>query len=186
MSSQASNPPQEPQDDRAFFLLRGAPASGKTTWCETNNLQEHCVRSDAWKIKISGYTKDEEGHTVVSHENLPYIWDCINNDIFDRMKRQDPIVILDSNNRREEEMRRYPDKAAGYGYRCYLIDFYHQATLEECLERNLKRDPLRYCPEWAIHRFYDEVDENPVPDEYDVVTPDDALLIIKGILGKFQ
>lgn len=169
---------------KSFFLLRGAPASGKTTWCEENELVPYAVRSDAWKIKISGYTTDEDGRLIVSHENLEYVWECIRDDLFDRMERGDRIVILDSNNRRTEEMNQYVQKTSELGYVCYLVDFYNHVTRKECLKRNIERDPLRFCPEWAIHRFYDELEMYEIPDAYTIITPQEAVHKIKEILSE--
>lgn len=167
---------------KAFFLLRGAPGSGKTTWCESNDITDYAVRSDAWKIKISGYKDDGNGHMVVSHDNLEYVWDCINNDLYERFKNGDAVIILDSCNRRTEEMERYIPWLDEFGYNGYIVDFYHTADEAECKRRNLARDPRRYCPEWAITRFFREADQYEIPAIYNVLTPDEALqLVLKGI-----
>lgn len=52
-------------DMKRFFILRGAPASGKSTWIARNGLESVTVSSDEIRIRLFGIGEDEDGRPCI-------------------------------------------------------------------------------------------------------------------------
>lgn len=161
-----------------FFMLRGAPGCGKSTWVHDNDLDDITVSSDEFRLQLVGTDIDENGDEKISQGNPGLVWGRIHDELRRRMAAGED-VILDSTALRSRDMRTYADDIVEFGYTAYVVDF---TGVDEntCHERNENRETLRVVPPFVIERFYDIVDNNPVPDIYEVVSPNDAADIIYG------
>lgn len=159
-----------------LFLLRGIPASGKSTWINASGLDEHCVvSSDEIRIAIHGIVTDENGRQQISQENPKLVWDTIKARIEMLMKNGEPNIVLDATNIKQRDMRNYTQYLDEYGYDGYVVDF-TDVPEDECIRRNANRDEYRQVPELVIHRMYETLRQQPqVPNEYTLVTRDEAL-----------
>lgn len=158
---------------KRFFVLRAAPATGKSTWICDNGLEDITVSSDELRIAINGIVYDEEGNPSISQANPGLIWGRVKQEIERRMQEGEDIV-LDSCALKTRDMNTYRELVERYGYDAYVVEFYHDVTVDICKERNRSREAFRYVPEYVIDNFFDKVGNFPVPDFYTVLYPEEA------------
>ena len=161
---------------RRLFLLRGAPASGKTTWVRDNGLAPYTISSDDVRLMISAPIYDIDGKLSIPQTETTEVWQFINRAISERMARGE-LVVLDATNLKSEDMRAYKNMASDNRYIVYVVDF-TEVPEEVCLERNALRDPLRRVPDEVIEKFCSQVRYQAIPSGYKIVTPDEALSLI--------
>ena len=53
---------------RNLIILRGIPASGKSSWVKNNELEQFTVSSDALRLLYAGVEYDLEGHQRISQK----------------------------------------------------------------------------------------------------------------------
>lgn len=159
-----------------FFMLRGAPGCGKSSWVHDNELDDITVSSDEFRLQLVGTDIDENGDEKISQSNPGLVWGRIHDELCSRMTAGED-VILDSTALRSRDMRTYVDDIEEFGYDAYVVDF-TDIDEETCHQRNEGRETLRVVPAFVIERFYDIMDNNPVPDIYEVITPDEAVDIL--------
>lgn len=162
-----------------LFILRAAPATGKSTWVESNGLEDITVSSDAWRIKLNGLVYDEDGNPSISQERPWLVWGKVKDDIEERMKQGEDI-ILDSCALKTKDMNAYAKLIDEYGYEAYVVEFFHDVDAEICKQRNREREAFRFVPEYVIDRFFEEVEKYPVPEYMKAITPDEAIWMLQG------
>ena len=164
--------------DKSLFLLRGAPASGKSSWVAENNLEEYTVAADKVRISMLGLNYDENGNPQVPQTNQWVIWRQVNRYIEARMINEDQFIILDATNLYTKHMKKYRKLTDRYNYQVYVVDF-TDIPIEYCLSQNTDKG-YEKVPEYVINRFYALHEYNPLPDGFNMVTRDEALQIING------
>lgn len=162
---------------KQLFILRAAPATGKSTWVEENGLTDITVSSDAWRLELNGLVYDEEGNPSISQARPGLVWGKVREDIENRMQAGEDVV-LDSCALKARDMNAYRDLVEAYGYDAYVVEFYHDVDAEVCKQRNRDREAFRFVPEHVIDNFFDKVGNYPVPDYMTAIAPDEALALI--------
>lgn len=157
----------------AFVILRAAPGSGKSTWVENNGLEDIAVSADEWRIRLFGIARDEDGREFIPQTNQGLVWSKVRADIEDRMAAGED-VLLDACSLATRDMGTYVELCEAYGYKGFVVEFYHDVDLDTALMRNAQREEYKQVPEYVIERFYDKVWNNPVPEFYEVLTADEA------------
>ena len=51
---------------KKLLLLRGAPASGKSTFIKANNLEPYVISSDNLRLMVAGLSMDLDGNMKTS------------------------------------------------------------------------------------------------------------------------
>lgn len=161
---------------RRLFLLRGAPASGKSTWVYENGLAYHTVCADDVRLMFHSPVYDTEGNLSISQNDAQDVWNVVKDAIYKRMSNGD-LVILDATNLKTEDMNVYSKASDDYRYRVYVVDF-TDVSREVCLERNANREPVRQVPDYVIDNFYNTVANYRIPGSYKKITPDEAISLI--------
>lgn len=158
---------------KRLFILRAAPATGKSTWVEENGLGDITVSSDAWRLKLNGIVYDQNGNPSISQERPWLVWGKVKEDIARRMETGED-VILDSCALKTKDMNAYKDLIEQAGYEAYVVEFYHDVDADTCKQRNRMRESFRFVPEYVIDNFFDKVGSNPIPDYMTAITPIEA------------
>lgn len=164
---------------KRFFILRGAPASGKSTWIKQNDLSASTVSSDEIRISMFGIGKDQSGRPCIPQRNPGAVWARVRADLEHLMSEGVDDIVLDSCALKSRDIRVYEDMCSDYGYVPVIVDFTGIGR-EECHRRNKQREEFRRVPEFVIDRFYDRLPDCETPAGYSVVSPDDAAGIIAG------
>lgn len=141
---------------RKFYLLRGIPGSGKSTWIKKNNLEDYTISTD--KIRIMFNTPDKEWNfdlnstkEDISQENNKEVFEFIDKVLEYRFMNEN-TTILDATNIKLKDLNKYYKMAKKFNYKVYVIDFMQNKNLNDIKNNNLKRS--HYVPEAYLDKQY--------------------------------
>ena len=138
---------------RSIIILRGSPASGKSTWVKQMGLENYCLSADGIRLlvqsPIMNISKDER---TISQNNDSYVWQLLFELLEERMKRGE-FVVVDATHSRSSDFSRYNKLCEKYRYRKYYVSF-ADVPIEECKRRNSLREDYKRVPESVIDKMY--------------------------------
>lgn len=138
---------------RSLVILRGSPASGKSTWIKEMNLENYTLCADTIRLLVeSPIIVPDKKHRVISQKNDNYVWQLLFELLEKRMARGE-FVIIDATHSRSSDFSRYNKLCERYRYRKYYVDF-SDVPLEECKRRNSLREDYKRVPEKVIDKMY--------------------------------
>lgn len=132
-----------------LYIMRGCPASGKTTLIYGCGLSDYAVSTDDIRLEQNG-TEILNGIEMISQKNPKLIFSIVYDNIRFRMEHRIPI-ILDATN--INQLGAYYKLASAYEYEVVVVDF--KVSLDVLKERNKNRG-IRYVPEEVIERMYEK------------------------------
>ncbi len=142
---------------RSLVILRGSPASGKSTWIEKMNLQNYTLSADNIRLLVeSPIIAPEYNHRIISQKNDNYVWQLLFELLEKRMSRGE-FVVIDATHSKSSDFSRYNKLCERYRYRKYYVDF-SDVPLEECKRRNLLREDYKRVPENVIEKMYSRME----------------------------
>jgi len=147
---------------RTLFILRGAPASGKSSWIKDHCLQYYTLSSDDLRLLVQSPATTLDGKPTITSKNDTQVWKLLYNLLEDKMRRGE-FVIVDATHYNNKSMSKYKDLINKYRYRAYYIDFSEELSLEEHLERNRKREYLKQVPDEVIIKMYNQLQNQEPP-----------------------
>ena len=142
---------------RTLLLLRGAQASGKSTWVTENNLEPYTLNADKIRLNIANPVLNEDGSIEISQKYNKLTWELLYKYLEMRMENGD-FTIIDATHSDIKLMNKYRDLANTYKYTIYYLEF--DTPLEECLKRNKERVGYKYVPEKVIERTWETIKNN--------------------------
>ena len=156
---------------KSLYLLRGAPASGKSKFIEDNHLDEQTVSVS--KIRKELYPSDDTSkRNWIPRSAQKHVWVVVYEKLEDLMTYE-KTAILDASNLRTVDMEKLRPIAEKYDYTVKVVDF--DATLEECLKRNYQRDPSDRISYRMISNYFSIYQYNPIPEGYIESTREELL-----------
>lgn len=139
---------------RTLLLLRGAQASGKSTWVVENNLEPYTLSADKIRLNIANPVLNEDGSIEISQKYNKLTWELLYRYLEMRMQNGD-FTIIDATHSDIKLMNKYRDLANTYKYTIYYLEF--DTPLEECLKRNRERIGYKYVPEKVIEKTWEAI-----------------------------
>lgn len=139
---------------RTLLLLRGAQASGKSTWVAENNLEPYTLNADNIRLNIANPVLLENGSIEISQKYNKLTWELLYQYLEMRMQNGD-FTIIDATHSDIKLMNKYRDLANTYKYTIYYLEF--DTPLEECLKRNRERIGYKYVPEKVIEKTWETI-----------------------------
>ena len=137
-------------------LMRGIPASGKSTWIKNMGLSEYTLSADSLRLMASSpillpqitskapCAESADSHTLdsyitsgINQQNDKQVWKFLFALLEMRLKQGD-FTIIDATHTSIKALRAYEALANTYRYRLIVIDFSH-IPLELALQRNANR-----------------------------------------------
>lgn len=166
---------------RKLYLLRGLPASGKSTFIKENHLEDYTISSD--KIRQMFCTAYDEWsfkeHRVfkeISQKNDKDVFATINRMLNIRFEMES-TTILDATNINIKSLNNFYKLAKSYNYRVYVVDFMNNISIDEIKRRNRNREFM--VPESVIDRMYSRYREiesgDGLPNKFIVISPDEMI-----------
>lgn len=169
---------------RNLFILRGAPASGKSTWIKENNLESYTISADNIRLMYQSPITNIDGSLSISQNNDTAVWKLLMELLERRMERGE-FIIIDATHYKSSLISRYKDLVSKYRYRVNVVDF-SNIEEEELIVRNAQRG-FRAVPEEVIRKMVVALkDDSEVKKAYKVVTPQEAVNIIESPLIPFD
>ena len=138
---------------RSLVILRGSPASGKSTWVKKMGLGNYTLCADTIRLLVeSPIIVPDKNHRVISQKNDNYVWQLLFELLEKRMSRGE-FVVIDATHSRSSDFSRYNKLCERYRYRRYYVDF-SDVPIEECKKRNALREDYKRVPENVIDKIY--------------------------------
>ena len=138
---------------RSLVILRGSPASGKSTWVNEMGLKNYTLSADEIRLLVeSPILVADKKHRVISQKNDHYVWTLLFELLEKRMSRGE-FVIIDATHSKSSDFSRYNKLCERYRYRKYYVDF-SDVPIEECKRRNALREDYKRVPENVIEKMY--------------------------------
>lgn len=137
---------------RNLIILRGIPASGKSSWIKTIGLEQFTVSSDALRLLYAGVEYDLEGRQRISQKTDKKVWNELYSIVENRMK-DGQLTVVDATHISEKSISPYKKLAKQYNYRMTIVQF--SIPLEEALKRNSEREEYKQVPEKVIRDMYE-------------------------------
>lgn len=152
---------------RTLLILRGCMGSGKSTFIKENGLTNYTLSADDIRLMFHSPKMNEEGDMTISARSDKMVWDTLHTMLENRMRNGD-FTVIDATHKTSKAVSKYLELADKYRYNCYQHNV--EASLEECLERNLLRDKVRRVPEIDIRHAYSILQENKLSNRFKEVT----------------
>lgn len=138
---------------RSLVILRGSPASGKSTWVKKMGLENYTLCADSIRLLVeSPIIVPDKKHRVISQKNDNYVWQLLFELLEKRMSRGE-FVVVDATHSRSSDFSRYNKLCERYRYRRYFVDF-SDVSIEEYKRRNSLREDYKRVPEAVIDKMY--------------------------------
>lgn len=138
---------------RSLVILRGSPASGKSTWVKKMGLENYTLCADSIRLLVeSPIIVPDKKHRVISQKNDNYVWQLLFELLEKRMSKGE-FVVVDATHSRSSDFSRYNKLCERYRYRRYFVDF-SDVSIEECKRRNSLREDYKRVPEAVIDKMY--------------------------------
>jgi len=153
-----------------FFLTRGIPGSGKSTFVDKylKNISK-VVESDVIRQKMKGL--DEAGK--ISQNNGQEVWDEINRIIYSLLHTGQSIT-LDATNIANYLLRKYKRVADKFNYEFVIIDF-SNISLEKALQQNLNRIFCKQVSNEVIEKMHRQLIKENAKLQFEVLTKEQFL-----------
>ena len=169
---------------RYLFVLRGAPASGKSTWIKENELEPYTISTDGLRLMYQSPVTTIEGDRAISQNNDKQVWDLLM-ELLERRMENGELVVIDATHYKSSLINRYKDLVSKYRYRVYVVDF-SNVSEEELKRRNANRG-FRKVPDEVIEKMVVALaDTNEVKKQYKIVSPEEAITLINSPLKPFD
>ena len=169
---------------RNLFILRGAPASGKSTWIRENELEPYTISTDGLRLMYQSPVTTIEGDRAISQNNDKQVWELLM-ELLERRMENGELVVIDATHYKSSLLNRYKDLVNKYRYRVYVVDF-SNVTEEELKRRNANRG-FRKVPEDVIEKMCVALkDDSEVKKSYTIVSPEEAIKLINSPLEPFD
>lgn len=165
---------------RTLYLLRGAPASGKSTWIKENHLEAYTLSADQIRLMVQSPVMNNEGQYVITQKNDNKVWSLLLDMLENRMSRGE-FCIVDATHYKLELIRKYKDLVTKYRYRVFIVNF-TDVPLCELKCRNDQRSKYKYVPEEVIekmHSVFQNEDIKQIPSSFKVLTRKEAIKKLK-------
>ena len=169
---------------RYLFVLRGAPASGKSTWIKENELEPYTISTDGLRLMYQSPVTTIDGDRAISQNNDKQVWDLLM-ELLERRMENGELVVIDATHYKSSLINRYKDLVSKYRYRVYVVDF-SNVPEEELKRRNATRG-FRKVPDEVIEKMVVALaDTNEVKKQFKIVSPEEAITLINSPLEPFD
>lgn len=158
---------------RTLLIIRGCMGSGKSTYIKNNNLIDYTLSADEIRLMFHSPTMTEDGSMSISARSNKEVWNTLHTMLETRMKNGD-FTVIDATHKTSKAVSKYLELADKYRYNCYQLNI--EATLEECLERNLLRDPIRRVPDSEITRAFEILQTNKISNRFKQISSIDEII----------
>lgn len=142
---------------RTLIIMRGSPASGKSTWIRKMGLENYTLSADNIRLLVeSPILVPDKKYRTISQKNDSYVWTLLFELLEKRMSNGE-LVIVDATHSRSSDFSRYNKLCERYRYRRYYVDF-SDVPIEECKRRNAEREDYKRVPESVIDKMYSRLE----------------------------
>ena len=159
---------------RLLYILRGSPASGKSTWIRENHLESYTLAADSIRLLYEAPVLNNEGNFCITQKNDTEVWALLMKLLEKRMSNGE-FVIVDATHYKSTLINKYKNLVEKYRYRVNIVDF-TDVPMEELLKRNAQREEYKRVPEETIKKMNAVFEQDKeVNARYEVLTREQAI-----------
>ena len=159
---------------RQIYLMRGIPASGKSSWLASNGLLPWTISADQIRLILGSPETDVTGNLRITQAHDKKVWKFLMETVEDKMSRGE-LIIVDATHYKASLLQPYKPLAEKYRYRLYIIDC-TDVPVEVALDRNKRRPALQYVPEEVIKGMAKAIQSDiEVSKKFTVLSREEAL-----------
>ena len=119
----------------------------------------------------------KNGIMQITQRNDNQVWKLLFQLLEARMERGE-FTIIDACHSKSADFSKYYQLVEKYRYRLHCVDF-STVPIEVCKKQNKQRPEYKWVPENVIDNMYARFTANPIPNRFNVVTPDNWQSIIE-------
>lgn len=155
---------------KTLYLLRGLPASGKSSWIKKHGAEKFTLEPDAIRLELSPVPVVlPDGTRGIDQSRNKEVFEILFRRLSKRLKTGEPVVI-DATNLRRIDILSYEEKAIIAGYELCVVDF-TSVPFSVCFERNAKRLPdWKRVPAAVMEKMRETLARESVPDRVRVIS----------------
>lgn len=142
---------------KQLLIIRGGPASGKTTWLKEHGLLPYTISPDDIRQELYN---GELGDSQV-------VWKYVQERVLSLLFEGE-FFVLDA---QDSLYSMWTDVASKYGYEVWLKVM--TTPRSECFKRNAARDGAARLDDCIMMMAFDWLEQHPIPDGANIL-PDDA------------
>ena len=101
---------------RKLFILRGAMASGKSTFIKDNNLEDYTLNSDKIRLMYNSPEMTVNYEEIIPQFNNTKVWNLLFQILEDRMRKGE-LTFIDAMHVYSDDLSIYRKLAEKYRYR---------------------------------------------------------------------
>ena len=159
---------------RLLYILRGSPASGKSTWIRENHLESYTLAADSIRLLYEAPVLNNAGNFCITQKNDTEVWALLMKLLEKRMSNGE-FVIVDATHYKSTLINKYKNLVEKYRYRVNIVDF-TDVPMEELLKRNAAREEYKRVPEETIRKMNAVFEQDKeVNARYEVLTREQAI-----------
>lgn len=159
---------------RLMYILRGSPASGKSTWIRENHLESYTLAADSIRLLYEAPVLNNTGNFCITQKNDTEVWALLMKLLEKRMSNGE-FVIVDATHYKSTLINKYKNLVEKYRYRVNVVDF-TDVPIEELLKRNAAREEYKRVPEETIRKMNAVFEQDKeVNARYEVLTREQAI-----------
>ena len=164
---------------RKLFILRGAMASGKSTFIRNNDLEDFTLNPDKIRLMYNSPEMTINYNEMIPQFNNEKVWNLLFQILEDRMRKGE-LTFIDAMHIYAEDLSVYKKLAEKYRYRLYVIDFTN-IEYDELIKRNNERDMKKWVPEESIKRVYKALQKEKISKAFSLIKPEEFNKVINMI-----
>lgn len=148
---------------RVLLVLRGASASGKSTFVKENNLEPYSISMDNIRKALFGLERDSKGDFTIPQKMNSMVYDVFVEALEKRMRAGEFVVVDNTNT---ESLSPFKNLCKTYRYRLYVKDFTDYENKDEYLNKlfknNKNRENYKVVPQPVIEKQLDNLYKSKV------------------------
>lgn len=157
---------------RKLILLRGIPASGKSTFITGNNLEQYTINVDRIRLLFGNPKTNSLAEQYINQENNKKVWKLVYDFLAERLEKGE-TTIIDTTHCENKYIERYRQIACKYNYEIIVIDF--KTDILKAFKNNKERKKYQYVPEEVIINMELKLKEQPELKHTTYLTPKEFL-----------
>ena len=161
---------------RYLYVLRGLPASFKTSFIKEHNLEAYTLSSDEYRLKCGAPSYDIESNKCIPQQHSSRAWKRLREDLEYRMENGE-FTIVDATHLKRKYFKDYQRLCKKYFYKLCVVEF--STDIDECIDNNAERyGTYSYVPIEVIKSMKESMET--IPSGIRHITPNEFLREIEG------
>lgn len=145
---------------RRLVILRGIPASGKSTFVHEHGLSPYTISTDDIRLMYGCPTVNIDGSFGISQKDNKKVFNFLFERLEERMRKGE-FIIIDATHCNKKDFNKYKSLAKLYRYTTYAVDF--DIDPSDAKNYNSGREEHKRVPDDVIDRMHEKKKSWSIP-----------------------